>query len=96
MSTSLKALKLSCIYLSGFILLMMTGCNQSEGKKFANNGLGNKGENHTDSFKYEIKIYNAAGRVSVYVLTSSKPLTKLDSSNFMEKSLIDERKNKNP
>ena len=96
MSMLLKALKLSCIYLSGFILLMMTGCNQSAGKKFANNSLGNKGENHTDSFKYEIKIYNEKGRVSVYILTTFKPLTKLDSSNFMKESLIDERKNRNP
>ena len=96
MSMSLKALKLPCIYLSGFILLVMTGCNPNADKKFVNNSMGNKGQNHTDSFKYEINIYNAAGRVSVYVLTSAKPLTKLDSSNFMKKSLKDERTNTNP
>ena len=77
-------------------MLVLPGCNKKADTKIVNNSLENKNENRSDSFKYEIKIYNARGRVSVYILTSSKPLTKLDSSSFMEESLKDERKNMNP
>ena len=94
MSMSFITPKRICIYLSSFIMLVLPGCNKKANTKIVNNSLENK--NYSDSFNYEIKIYNAMGRVSVYRLTSSKPLTKLDSSIFMEESLKDERKNMNP
>ena len=78
------------------VFFIITGCNKVADSKTVNNSLERKSEIHTDSFIYELNIYDARGRLSVYKLTSSKPLTQLDSSNFMEESLKDERGNRNP
>ena len=97
-SMSCSILKSFCFQISFLITLLsiFTGCNKFTDNKTVGNSLARKHEIHTDSFSYEISIYDAKGRLSRYVLTSLKPLTQLDSSNFMEESLKDEQGNKNP
>ena len=90
------ALQNFCYKITCLVILIITGCNKVADTKMVKSSLERKSEIHTDSFIYELNIYDARGRLSVYKLTSSKPLTQLDSINFMEESLKDERGNKNP
>ena len=43
-------------------------------------------------FVYELSIYHSNGQESTYVKTTNYPLTKLDSTIFLEESLQDSRK----
>lgn len=101
--TVLKSNYVECLkYNSSFILLFclllqgifLTGCNKVADVNKVKNATENKGELHTDSFRYVLNIYDANGRESIYIKTSIRPLTQLDSNNFIEESLLKERKNK--
>ena len=78
------------------IILIMTGCNKVADIKIVKNSTVLKNEIHKDSFIYELNIYNAKGKLSIYRLSSFKPLTTIDSNIFMEKSLKEEQGNINP
>ena len=56
------------------IILLMTGCNKVADIKIVKNSTVLKNEIHKDSFIYELNIYNAKGKLSIYRLSSFKPL----------------------
>ena len=95
-SISYKKFKTFCFQSSCFIMLFLSGCNKVEDTKLVKNNIERTSQIQKDSFIYELNIYNAVGRLSVYKLTSAKPLTTSDSNIFMEESLKDVRKNINP
>ena len=89
-------LKIGCFQLAFLVLLTIIACNKNAGKSEVKNDMETQGKIHRDSFTYQLEIYNANGRVSIYKLTSAKPLTKYDSNLFMLQSLKAERKDSMP
>ena len=99
MSNNMSAVVLkiiTCFLSACFIILIITSCNKVADTKIVKNSTDLKNDIHKDSFIYELNIYNANGRLSVYRLFSFKPITTIDSNIFMEKSLKDERANIKP
>lgn len=90
------ALQIFSFQMACLVSFILTGCNKVADTKMVKDIEEGRNKIHKDTFSYEINIYNTKGRLSVYKLSSLKPITQLDSNIFMEESLKAERQISNP